>query len=124
MPGCASRTCRPLTVQVNALEGEFPGLVRVLALPAAAPGVHGQPELPRFDPVDHIRIVLERGRIVVPCQFRGTLRPCGRIACIAAVQRACGTLAEPGRNAVAGEQAAGEASAGQWPRSVCMDGCL
>jgi hypothetical protein len=31
---------------------------------------------------------------------------------------------EPRRNAIACEQAAGEASARQWPQSVCMDGCL
>ena len=41
--------------------------------------------------------------------------------------RACGaavSLTEPGRNAIAGEQATGEASAGQRPQSVCMDGFL
>ena len=37
---------------------------------------------------DYIRMILRCGRTVVPCQFRGTLRPCVRIDCIAAVQRA------------------------------------
>ena len=73
---------------------------------------------------DHIRMILGCGRIVVPCQFRGTLQPCAPIEPIAAVQRSCGTLPEPGRNAIAGEQAAGGVSAGQRPQSVCMDGCL
>ena len=39
---------------------------------------------------DYIRMILGCGRTVVPCQFRGTLRPCVRIECIAAVQRAYG----------------------------------
>ena len=72
---------------------------------------------------DCIRMILGCGRTVVPCQFRGTLRPCGRIECIAAVQRAHGTLTEPGRNAIAGEQAAGEVPAGQRTQRVRMDGC-
>jgi hypothetical protein len=74
--------------------------------------------------VDHIRMILGCGRIVVPCQFRGTLQLCAQIERIAAAQRSCGTLSEPGRNTIAGEQAAGEVSAGQQLRSVCMDGCL
>ena len=73
---------------------------------------------------DYIRMILGCGRTVVPCQFRGTLRLCVRIGCIAAVQRAYGFFTEPGRNAIAGEQAAGEVSAGQRPQSVRMDGCL
>ena len=39
---------------------------------------------------DYIRMILGCGRTVVPCRFRGTLRPCVRIECIAAVQRAYG----------------------------------
>lgn len=76
---------------------------------------------------DHIRIIFGCGRIVVPCRFRGTLRPSGRVECIVAVQTACGeaiSLTEPARNAIAGKRAAGEAPAGQRPQSVCMDGCL
>ena len=73
---------------------------------------------------DHIRMILGCGRIVVPCQFRGTLQLCAPIERIAAAQRSCGILPEPGRNAIAGEQAAGEVPAGQRLQSVCMDGCL
>jgi hypothetical protein len=39
---------------------------------------------------DYIRVILGSGHTVVPCQFRGTLRLCVRIECIAAVQRAYG----------------------------------
>ena len=39
---------------------------------------------------DYNRMILRCGLTVVPCQFRGTLRPCVRIECIAAVQRAYG----------------------------------
>ena len=39
---------------------------------------------------DYIRMILRCGLTVVPCQFRGTLWPCVRIECIAAVQRAYG----------------------------------
>jgi hypothetical protein len=39
---------------------------------------------------DYIRMILGCGHTVVPCQFRGTLRLCVRIECIAAVQRAYG----------------------------------
>jgi len=39
---------------------------------------------------EYIRMILRCGLTVVPCQFRGTLRPCVRIECIAAVQRAYG----------------------------------
>jgi hypothetical protein len=39
---------------------------------------------------DYIRVVLKRARTVVPCRFRGTLRLCVRVECIAAVQRAYG----------------------------------
>ena len=69
---------------------------------------------------DYIRMILGCGRTVVPCQFRGTL--------LLYVHRRSSegvwTLTEPGRNAIAGEQAAGEVPAGQRPQSVCMDGCL
>ena len=41
---------------------------------------------------DYIRMILRCGLTMVPCQFRGTLRPCVRIECIAAVQRAYGFL--------------------------------
>jgi hypothetical protein len=73
---------------------------------------------------DYIRMILRCGLTVVPCQFRGTLRLCVRIECIAAVQRAYGFFTEPGRNATAREQAAGEVSAGQRTQSVRMGGCL
>ena len=39
---------------------------------------------------DYIRMILGCGLTVVPYQFRGTLRPCVRIECIAAVQRSYG----------------------------------
>ena len=87
------------------------------------PGVHAPATYLDATQADYIGMILGCGRTVVPCQFRGTLWPPVRIECIAAVQRPCVTLTEPGRNAIAGQQAAGEVSAGQRLRSVCMDGC-
>ena len=55
------------------------------------PGVHSRPDLPRRDPgLVTFLMILGCGRIVVPCQFRGALRPCVRIEGIAAVQGAYG----------------------------------
>jgi hypothetical protein len=56
------------------------------------PGVHGRRIYLDAARADHIRMILGCGRIVVPRQFRGRLRPCMRIECIAAVQRAFGLL--------------------------------
>jgi hypothetical protein len=39
---------------------------------------------------DYIRMILGCGLTLVPCRFRGSLRLCVRIECIAAVQRAYG----------------------------------
>ena len=39
---------------------------------------------------DYIRMILRCCLTVVPCQFPGTLRPCVRIECIAAAQKAYG----------------------------------
>ena len=39
---------------------------------------------------DYIRVIRGCGRTVVPCRFRGSLRLCVRVECIAAVQRAYG----------------------------------
>ena len=88
-------------------------------------GVNGSRKLITYRPCHALVSIqlpptLGRGRIVVPCQFRG--RVCGRVH--RRSSEGIWIFPEPGRNAIAGEQAAGEVLAGQRPESVCMDGCL